>query len=491
MSTQQERHAAALPPGPRTGVRGLDEVLGGGLKPGALHLVRGSAGTGKTVLAHQLAFAVTRRGERVLYFTAPVESHQTLIDQARTFRYFDASAITTTLHYVSLQPALERGGVTEVRREMFQLMARHTPALVVVDGVQAFELFSSTPQEYHRLLVELQAQAAATGIAVLLLSSVTAPAETWLSVPDVVLELRFRSRNRRRLRTIEVLKFRGRAFLEGSHTFVLDDDGMRVLPRLEASVARDYRAMSHARDMLEFGIAALDQMLGGGVTAGSITLLSGAPGTGKTLLGLNFLSHGAAGGAPGMLVGFHESPDRITEKAEGIGLPFGRQIAEGTVAVQWQPSAEIVPDRVALDTAETVRRRGIRRLVIDGLDDLMRGFGDPERGLGFLNAFLHLLRGEQVGVLMTEDIRRVFSREIVIPIENISAAVDNILLLRYAERDGHLRRFISILKLREHDYENTVREFMIRGDGCHLGERFDSGSWDATGRTGSRSRRSR
>jgi circadian clock protein KaiC len=458
-----------------TGVPGLDDVLRGGIKPHALHLVIGGAGTGKTVLAHQVAFHMVAQGAPVLYCTAPVESHQTLLAQARTFEFFDPTAVSRTFHYASLQSAFEAGGVGEVRAEILRMTQQHAPQLVIVDGVHAFSLFARSAEDAHGLLVALQTQAASTGIPVLLISSETGPPDERLAVPDVIVQLDAERPGRRRIRTLEVIKCRGRDFLEGPHTFSIDSSGVSVYPRIEATVGHAFESLDGASgERLGTGIPALDSMLRGGLASGSVTLLPGSPGTGKTLLGLSFLSAGVRTGQSGLHVGFHETPARLVAKGEAIGLPLSEQQDGGSLHFVWQPSTELMPDAIASDILRRVRDGGFRRLVIDGLDDLIRSIERDDRVIAFLNAFLQLIREEDVAAIITEDLRRIFMPTLVLPLEEVSAAFDNILLLRYAEREARLRRYISALKVREVGHDLAIREFTIESTGITIGDPFDA-----------------
>jgi hypothetical protein len=157
-----------------TGVAGLDRLLRGGLGRGALYVVRGGPGSGKSILAHQLgARHIREDGGRVLYLTALVESHQTLLAQARTFGFFDPGTVTRSFYYASLYPALERGGMTELGEELRRLVLAHDPTLLVVDGVHALKRVASTPLDYQRWVHGLETLAAVGGVTTLVLVTPT------------------------------------------------------------------------------------------------------------------------------------------------------------------------------------------------------------------------------------------------------------------------------------------------------------------------------
>lgn len=460
-----------------TGITGLDTLLRGGLRKGTLVLVVGDTGAGKTVLAHQIASNEARQGRTALYCTTLIESHQTLLAQARTFSFFDPATVSHSLYYASLQPALSRGGVSEVRAELLRLTRERSPDLIVIDGMQTLHVMAGGRLEFHRLMVDLQAQTAATGTTMMLLSNpIESPGpDPRMTAADAIIELGFHVVPPRRLRTAEVRKHRGVHIIEGIHGYVIEDSGMRIHPRLEALVARERIAPPDlSAEVLPTGMRELDGMVGGGLSRGSLTLVSGVTGAGKTLFALSFLNAGAAAGEPALFVGFHESPDELAAKGRGVGLPIAEHAAAGLLQVQWRPSADLFADEILDDVLEAVRRHGIRRLAIDGLDDILRSLFHPERAISMLNAFANLLRAEGVCVVITQESSTVAGSEVRLPLTDLSAAVDNIILFRYAEIASELRRLIAVLKMREREHDFGIRELRIDGEGLHVGARFKS-----------------
>jgi circadian clock protein KaiC len=213
-------------------------------------------------------------------------------------------------------------------------------------------------------------------------------------------------------------------------------------------------------------------MLQGGVWNGSTTMLLGAAGSGKTLLGLHFLAAGAARGEPCLHFGFHESPATLVTKAERVGLPFGDLVARGALRISWQLPVEKLLDRLAEELLAAVEEHGATRLFLDGLNSFRHMTAVPQRPVGFFTALTAELRSRGVTTFLTVESASLFGTEINQPFEGISALVENILLLRYVEYRSSVRRMAGILKLRDSDYDHGLRELLITPQGMRLGGAF-------------------
>lgn len=455
-----------------TGVPGLDRLLDGGLRAGALHLIAGPPGTGKTVLAHQIGSHVARSGETVLYLTALVESHRSLQSQARQFEFFEASWVGRSFYYTSLYTDLLERGVAGVGTAIAGLVREHAPKLVVIDGLHVIKAAARGAFDFARLMNELQTLGALGGPTILAIANVVEerPGGDEFTLSDGILRLAHERSGRGMIRTIEIRKLRGGNPLPGANTFTISLAGIHVYPRLEGRVGREgLPPRTPDKGMLRFDIPGLDAMLGGGVGAASTTLILGVPGSAKTLIGLSFAAGGTRDG-PALFVGFHETPDRLVEKAEHIGIGMRAAVDEGRTHILWKPSVELVVDPVIEEVLDFVDRHGVRRLVIDGLDDVVRMLGLEGRLTALTNAFTGILRSRGVCTVLTQESRTLFGLEFQLPVAEVSAAIDNILLLRYVELRARLRRLASVLKVREHDYDPRIREFDITDRGIQVGE---------------------
>jgi circadian clock protein KaiC len=464
-----------------TGVAGLDRLLRGGLRRGGLYVVRGGPGSGKSVLAHQMSARHIREdGGRVLYLTALVESHQALLAQARTFGFFDPGVVTSGFYYASLFPALERGGLAELGDEVRRLVREREPTLLIIDGVHALKRAASSPLDFQRWVHGLETQAAVGGVTTLVLvhpeEDATDPTAT---IADGLIDMSTVYIRNRSAKQLMVLKLRGVPHITGWHGYIIGPTGVRVYPRLEALIAAEgVPAELPPPRVLTFGSYAkgMDELLGGGLSSASITLMPGTAGSGKTNLCLGFLAGGVdrkGKGEPGMFVGFHETPDRLLLKADALGLPIRKAVEAGTIHLEWQPPTELLGDAMVERILELVDRHKVERLVLDTLDDVRRATIPPERELELFVAMVTALRTRGVTTIITQDLPRLIGGSFDLPHGGeISPVVDHILHTRYAEFDGKLRRLIVALKLRDRAPDSTIREILFSDHGIRIGDGF-------------------
>lgn len=234
-------------------------------------------------------------------------------------------------------------------------------------------------------------------------------------------------------------------------------------------------------ERLSFGIPTLDVMLRGGLVAGSVTNLLGAAGAGKTLLGLKFLDEGLRRGESALYVGFFESPERLIAKARGVGIHLAQRLKSKRLQILWQPPLEVILDETLEKLLLAVRERKVKRLFIDGIDGFRQSAFYSVRLDRFFAAMSNVLRTEGVTTIVTEE-TPLFSAEITSSTLNLSAVVENIIVLRYVELGARLVRLISIIKTRESGHEASIRELQLTSRGIHVVESFDRVEQVLTGR---------
>jgi circadian clock protein KaiC len=454
-----------------TGVPGLDAILRGGLPSASLHLVMGGPGVGKTVLVHQIASSAARHtGSDVLYLTTLTEGHQSLLAQARSFSFFDPSLVPGRWYYASLYPACRRGGLSEVSATLTRLVDERQPGVLVLDGLQTLHSMAGDTIEYHRLLNELQTRSTLLDLTTIAISSqlISDNRDPGLAVPDGILNLGRVRHASRTLRLLEVEKLRGVGAIEGSHIYTINEDGIHVFPRLSGMLdrARPPRPEPLGR-RLSTGIAGLDEITAGGIESGSVTLIVGAPGTGKTLTALTYASAGIERGEKTVFLGFHENPQRLAGTAESIGLPLRNAVEDGSVSVIWRSSSEVVFDEVAERLLREVDDLNAKRVVIESFDDLRRGAIPESRFHDSAVALFNLLRERHVGVLVSHGVADPLPFTSELPMGDPSAAVDNIILFRW---DGGVatERQLEVLKMRGHEHDRRRHVMRITGNGIKV-----------------------
>ena len=292
---------------------------------------------------------------------------------------------------------------------------------------------------------------------------------------DGVLHLTDELSELRPLRHIRVLKLRGSAPLRGLHSVRISDRGLEVRPRLE-SLLPEEPVTEHSvatGGKMGFALPTLDAMLRGGLRQGSVTMLLGSSGSGKTLLGMQFLSAGVKQGERAVYFGFFEHPDAILAKCQRVGIGGLKEgIERGDAQIVWHRPVEGVIDELGESLIETIRRVRPHRLLIDGMDGFERAADFPERMSNVYAAIAQELERLSVTTIYTTELRMLFGREIEVPINGLSAATQNIVLMRHIEHQATLLRVLGILKVRDDDYDGRMREIRITDDGIQLLDTF-------------------
>lgn len=469
----------------QTGVPRLDFILEGGLVRGATYSLVGAPGTGKTVLANQIAFNHVKSGGRGLYVTLLSENHTRLLGNLRTLTFFDATAVPEKLFYVSGYRLLEREGLAGLLNLVQSAVRKQKATYLVIDGIDAAGDFAESELSFKKFVHELQAFANLLNCTTVLVGTRGPEADHPENTSvDGILELSLRLVGARAVRELTVLKLRGSGYLLGRHEAEIRDDGMVIHPRTEVQFGEPSGRAREDRVRMRFGVESLDQALHGGILSGSATTLLGGPGTGKTLLGLQFLAQGAEEEQPGVYFGFMETPPRLIEKAGALNIPLERHVKSGLIEIQWQPPLESNLDGLAERLLERIRERDVGRkrlrVFIDGVSGFRAASVYPERMGRFLNALTHQLRLLDVTTLFAEELA-LFSTDIAMPNAELGGAVENVILLRNVELRSQLYRLISIMKMRESDYDRAIREFSISSEGLSVARSFESAEAILTG----------
>lgn len=475
-----------------SGVLGLDAVLDGGFLQGGTYIVAGMPGTGKTILGNQICFHHVSQGGRVVYVTLLAETHGRMLAHLRGLAFFTEEPLASALHYVSAYRVLTQEGLKGLLELLRQLIREHRATMLVLDGLVSASASAPNELAFKEFVHELNTLVSVIGCTTFLLTNGHSPEDVHPehTMVDGLLELTDELIGVRAARELIVRKFRGSGHLRGRHVFQISQQGITVYPRSEAMLADPIAVPGEYKSRLPVGIPALDEMLRGGLQRGSATLLMGPSGSGKTLMGLQFLAHGSKLGEPCMYFGFYESPPRLVGKGQAIGLDLVGAVKAGHLEMLWQPPVELVLDALAVKILASIKRRGVQRLLIDGLVGFKESTIHTERINRFFAAFTNELRALEVTTIFTEETRVLFGPEVETPVKGLSALVENNLFLRQIEWRGELRKILAILKTRESGHDPSVRELIIDDQGIHLGGRFnkvgsvltDSGSAGAGGR---------
>ena len=456
------------------GLVGLDEILDGGLVRDRLHLLEGKPGTGKTTLAMQFILAGRDRSERVLYVS---------MSETRAELEAVASSHCWSLEGIELcelvPPDIEADGnrqtvfrpseveLSETMRLLFGQIERINPARIAIDSLSEMRLLAQNPLRYRRQIFALKHFLAQRNATVLAVNDVTLNDHD-LQLHSIVhgvvtleeLSLDYGA-ERRRLR---VSKMRGVKFRGGYHDFAIRTGGLEIFPRLVASE----QTRTPPREVIPSGSEQLDALLGGGLRRGTSALLIGPAGSGKSSIALSIAYSAAKRGEFAALYAFDESAESAQERASGLGMNIGPLITSGKIDLHEINPTEMSPGEFTALVCRDVTERNARVVVIDSLNGYLQAM-PQER---FLSLEIHELltylnRRGVLTILILAQHGLVGAVESPIDLSYLSDAV---LLLRFFEAQGTVRKAISVLKKRVGTHQDNIREFRLSAQGLQVGE---------------------
>lgn len=462
-----------------TGIEGLDDILLGGFARGHMYLLEGSPGTGKTTLSLQLLLEGARRGERGLYITLSestrelqqsIKNHKwTIDDRTKIFEltppesYFDDNNRQTLLYSSDLE-------LGETIKRIFDVVEETKPSLVILDSLAEIRLLAENSLRYRRQVMALKHFVAQTGATMLMLDDLTVEHsdKTLHSTAHGVIRLEELAPNygseRRRLR---VIKYRGQPFRGGYHDFTIVTGGLTVFPRL---VAAEHRA-KYERIKLTSNKPGLDALLGGGIDTGSSTLVLGPAGAGKSLLALHFAMAAIDRGERSALFIFDEELGLLFDRAKGMGFDLEAAVKSGKLFIEQQDAAELSPGEFAHKVRTLVDKETIRTIVIDSLNGYQMSMPEEHFLVLHMHELLQYLNRRGAATFLTVAQHGLVG-EMKSPVD-VTYLADTVILLRYFEVGGRVRRALSVVKKRTGAHESTIREFQIRSNGIQVGDVLD------------------
>ncbi len=457
-----------------TGISGLDSVLGGGLPRNRLYLVDGNPGVGKTTLALQFLLEGVRAGERCLYVTLS-ESKPELESVALSHEW-DLSGIDV----IELS-SIERSLAGKSRNTMFQsaeveLTALSTllmeeiesikPARVVLDSLSEMRLLAQNPLRYRRQILTFKQRMAERECTVLLLddrSAVGADVQVQSIVHGVVSLSMAPIKYGIFRRCLMITKLRAVRFREGNHDYAIRKGGLQVYPRL---VAAEHRA-KFEKALASSAEPELDALLGGGLHSGTSNLFMGAAGSGKSTLASMFVHAAARRGERVSYYAFDESLHLLTDRARELGMDLAPHVKSGLLNLHQVDPAEIAPGELAHQILEDVSKQKTKLVVLDSLNGYINAMPNED----FLNLHLHELLSylNQQGVVT---IMVLAQHGLVGPMGapvDVSYLADTVVLTRYFEARGELKKAISVMKKRSGAHEMSIRELKMADGRVRIG----------------------
>jgi circadian clock protein KaiC len=463
----------------RLGVIGLDDILLGGLRRNRLFLLEGRPGTGKTTLAMQFLSEGERVGEKGLYITlseTEAELRETVFSHGwslgNSIEIFELSPPENLLDEKQQQSLLYSSDLElgETTTRIFQIMERFKPKRVVVDSLSEIRLLAQSSLRYRRQILALKHYFAQRDATVLLLDDMTAEMDdkTVHSVAHGVIRLEELAPDygaeRRRLR---VMKYRGQPFRGGFHDFTIKTGGVHVFPRL---VAAEHRTRMKST-VLTSGLDEFDKLLGGGIESGSSTLIIGPAGTGKSLMVLTMVVAAVKRGERAALFIFDEELGLLFSRSKGMGIDLESLRDTGNLFIEQMDAAEVSPGEFAHKVRACVEEGNIRTVVIDSLNGYQNSMPEEQFLILHMHELLQYLNRLGAATFLTVAQHGLIG-EMKSPVD-VTYLADTVLLLRYFEASGQVRRAISVLKKRTGHHENTIREFSIGNSGLKIGLPLD------------------
>jgi len=458
-----------------TGSDAFDRILGGGLPLRSVNVIAGEPGAGKTLFALQTLFHMARQGKKGLYFTTLSEPSLKLIGHMQQFSFFDERLVDGQIVFADLGSVLRAKGAEAAITEITTRVEREEPAIVVIDSFKAVRDILGDAAAVRSFVYDLAVHMTGWGATTLLVGEYT-EAEISTNAEFTVADGIIRFINRRHeltaIREVEVLKLRGAGYVTGRHFFEIGSDGLAFFPRVRSPDAVATEGVS-AVERAATGIGGLDTMLGGGLPRASTTVVQGGTGTGKTLVGLQFLLEGARRGEAGIHFSMEEMPDQLREIAHGFGWDLLALESRGLLTLSYVSPVELSTDTFLDRARQQVAELGARRAVLDSLTSMALGVPSERRFKELVYATTKHFRACGVTLQMNMDIAELLGSA-QLSGYGISFAADNVIQLRYVEVEGRLERGISVLKARGVRHATDVRRMTLEADGIAVGPRFHS-----------------
>ena len=457
-----------------TGISGLDDVLGGGLPRGRLYAVLGAPGAGKTTIGLQFLLAGRASGERGLYVTlsetaeelwASARSHGWTLDGIHLHEVLPSEDGAPDADNTLFHPAEVE--LSETTGTVLAMIERINPQRLVVDSMSEIRLLSQSPLRYRRQVLALKQFLSGRQCTTLFLDEV-GEQETDVHLQTIAhgvvrLEQLAPLYGAER-RNVRVQKLRGLRFRGGFHDFRIETGGVAVFPRL---VAAEHQ-MPPTAGVVSSGLAELDALLGGGVDRGTTTLVMGPAGTGKSLLVAQYAAAAAERGERVLMLTFDEGLDTFLLRTEAMGIPMRAHVESGRVVIRQIDPAELSPGEFTHILRRAVVEDGALMIVIDSLSGYFNAMPEERLLTVQLHELFTFLRQHGVAVLLTLPQHGFLGPNIASQIE-VSYLADTVVLLRYFESGGAVRKAISVLKKRSGRHETTIRELILDAGGLRVG----------------------
>jgi circadian clock protein KaiC len=456
-----------------TGVRGLDEIMGGGLPEFSFNIITGGPGCGKTTLAHQILFANATRNAPALYFTILGEPAIKMLRYQQQYSFFDPAKLNTAIRFFNLSDIVRDKDLNEVFAEIAKEVSAINPRFVVVDSFRTVERksMSGAGEIEVASFVQRLAEFLTSWEATTFLIGEYDPSELLsnpvFTVADGLFWLTQVAERNSVVRKLQIQKLRGQASVPGLHTIRIGDEGIQAFSRTLGLTGG--KAKTFSRQRASIGIPELDKMLGGGIFKGDSLLVAGPTGSGKSAIATQFVAEGLRNGEPAVMAIFEERPHEYAGRAGNFGMDLKTPQEKEKLKILYLRPLDLSVDETMVEILDAIKEVGARRLVIDSLAGfemaLAPGFRTDFRES--LYRMIGALTGAGVTILSTVEVEESFE---TFPFSHysISFLTDDIIRLRYVEIDGQLRKILVVVKMRGGNHSKDIREYIINDKGVQV-----------------------
>ena len=453
-----------------TGIQGLDEILNGGLLRGQAYLIRGGPGCGKTTLGMHFLAAGQQAGESCLLITLGKSENQLRRNALRlgldlsAIACLDLSPSADTFRQqqtydIFVTAEVERDPIAEA---IIKKVTELHPQRVFIDSLTLFRYLSTDAFQFRKHVLSFLRFLSEEGATVVFISEASpeAPDEDLQFMADGVINLNTNSEEP----TINIAKFRSSSFQKGHHSLRLTEQGLEIFPRLILGET----PIAFAMEVIASGIPDLDELFQGGVERGTTTIITGPSGVGKTTLGMQFMKEAAGRGERSMVCCFEEAEMTLVQRCESINIPVRRMVSQGTLNIFAIEPLLYSPDEFANLVRQEVEKYDTKIVMIDSIAGYKLSFRQKEL-VNHLHGLCRYLKSRGVTTLLINELEMITGDFRATEL-GISYLADNIIILRYLEIQGELRKAIGVLKKRLSDFEKNLREMEITRYGIKVGE---------------------